>query len=64
MHTECDAGKYGVNCQETCSSHCPDQGDCDHQDGSCGPCVGWIVGEKCDLELGKAPIQISFFSIV
>ena len=59
----CDAGKYGVNCQEDCSRHCPDSGNCDHQDGTCSPCVGWIIGNKCDVELGEEPIPISLPNI-
>ena len=53
---ECDAGEYGVNCQEDCSRYCADP-DCDHRDGTCSPCDGWIVGEKCDIVLGR----ISFY---
>ena len=57
--SECDAGKYGANCQMDCSPYCPDSGDCDHQHGTCSPCAGWVVGNKCELELGEEPIRIA-----
>ena len=52
ISTECAADKYGVNCQEDCSSYCADSGTCDHQDGTCSPCQEWRIGDKCDYELG------------
>ena len=58
MFTECDAGKYGVNCTKDCSPYCADQGECDNLDGWCSPCDGWRVGDKCDRELGNMMVHL------
>ena len=52
ISTECDAGKYGVNCTKDCSRYCADPESCDHQDGTCSPCDEWRIGNTCDHELG------------
>ena len=34
--SECDAGKYGKECRQTCSDHCAEAGNpCDHVTGEC-----------------------------
>ena len=47
----CDAGTYGVNCEEECGEFCVDN-RCDHKDGRCS-CTTWGIGEQCGREIGK-----------
>ena len=49
--TECDDGKYGVNCQEDCSHDCAPE-SCDHLDGMCSHCDE-KTEEQCDQDKGK-----------
>ena len=53
INIECVAGKYGVNCEDSCGAFCDDTNSCDHKDGTCS-CTTWGIGELCDREIGKA----------
>ena len=50
--TECGPGKHGVNCIDDCSPYCSDSNTCGHKDGVCD-CIDWVVGNTCDLVIGK-----------
>lgn len=45
MLTECDEGKYGANCDQTCQ--CQNDADCDLVTGQCHCLPGWI-GPLCE----------------
>ena len=53
---ECEAGKYGVNCEESCGAFCKDN-SCDHEDGKCS-CTTWGIGEVCDRKIGEIVLCI------
>ena len=54
VHVECEAGTYGVNCEESCGDFC--EGNmCDHKDGAC-TCIKWGIGAMCDRIIGKVEI--------
>ena len=54
IHVECEAGTYGVNCEESCGDFC--EGNmCDHKDGACS-CTKWGIGAMCDRIIGKIEI--------
>ena len=61
---ECAAGRYGVNCQDDCSSYCADPKNCDHQDGTCSPCDGWRIGRMCDLKLGEITVHLYIIAVL
>lgn len=45
---ECETGKYGIDCQQTCSAFCFTSGICHHITGSCkGGCKNRWNGEQC-----------------
>ena len=49
MFTECPAGLYGHDCQESCSTHCIASGTCDRVTGQCdGGCQAGWKESKCD----------------
>ncbi|KAK3761434.1 hypothetical protein RRG08_051268 [Elysia crispata] len=49
---ECPSGKYGVNCNESCSAHCAGTNNaCSHINGSCVEgCDPGYTGETCNQE--------------
>ncbi|XP_035697727.1 fibropellin-1-like, partial [Branchiostoma floridae] len=56
--SECEAGKFGEDCTETC--HCLDDVACDRVTGHCpnDTCAGGWVGEICqDRPCSEAPCQ-------
>ena len=46
----CQDGRYGTDCNETCTAHCKDGAVCDKQNGSCpsGQCSTGYQRSKCD----------------
>lgn len=47
---ECEAGRFGADCQQQCE--CENGGQCDRLTGRCSCAAGWI-GERC--ERGEEP---------
>lgn len=46
---ECQPGKFGYNCKNTCSVNCKDYNSCDKTSGNCaGGCLDGWQGNHCD----------------
>ena len=50
LASECQDGKYGIDCNNSCSPHCEDGPVCDRETGSCHSrqCHAGYQGSRCD----------------